>query len=304
MKAVRLYEPVGIRGLTYEDTPDPLPAVGDVLVRVHACGITPGELDWPLWTDPLGHQRDYLVPAHEFSGVVVALGWGAAGVSVGDEVFGLISGYRDGAAAELIAIEARDVAPKPRTVDHVTAAAVPQAGLTSWQALVDHGHLDAGQTVLVHGAGGALGLVAVQLARSLGAHVIGAGRSGAQSRVLEMGAERFVDVEQDRWWDSVGQVDVVYDVVGGDIAARSVANVKPGGAFVTVIAPPPETRPDIRIVNFVREPGRAQLTHIAQLVDAGQLRVQVGAVYPLSETRKAFTDQANRDVRGKIILQP
>src|SRR5262249_27859401 len=161
-------------------------------VKVHACGITPGELDWPLWTDPLGHKRDYIIPAHEFSGVVVGLGWGTAGVSVGGEVFGLINGYRDGAAAGLIAIQAPDGAPKPRSVDDVTAAAIPQAGLTSWQALFDHGHLQKGQTVLVLGAGGAIGVVALQLAHQVGARALGAGRAGVKSHVLASGADAFV----------------------------------------------------------------------------------------------------------------
>ena len=149
MKAARVHEPVGfegIDGIVYEDAPDPVPAVGDALVKVHAAGFTPTELQWPLWTDRAGRDRAPIIPAHEFSGVVVALGYGTAGVSMGDEVYGLIDGYRDGAAAELIAIEARDVAPKPTTIDHVHAAAVPQAGLTSWQALFDHGQLAAGQT--------------------------------------------------------------------------------------------------------------------------------------------------------------
>src|SRR5919202_5397684 len=154
MKAVRLHQAVGIEGLVYEEAPEPSPAIGDVLVRVHACGITPTELYWPIWTDRSGHERQSIIPGHEFSGVVVGLGHGTAGVAVGDEVYGLIDGYRDGAAAEYIAIEARDVAPKPTTVDHVEAAALPQAGLTSWQALFDHGHLEAGQSVLVHGAAG------------------------------------------------------------------------------------------------------------------------------------------------------
>jgi NADPH:quinone reductase-like Zn-dependent oxidoreductase len=304
MKAVRLYEPVGISGLRYEDAPDPVPSIGDVLVKVHACGITPTELDWPLWTDQLGHKRDYIVPAHEFSGEVVAVAWGTAGLAVGDEVFGLISGLRDGAAAEYLAVEARDVAPKPKTLDHVAAAAIPQAGLTSWQALFDRGLLEAGQTVLILGGGGALGIVAIQLARPVGANVIGAGRSGVRSHVLDVGADSFVDLEQDRWWDSVGQADLVYDIVGGEVANRAMSVLKPGGAFVSVVLPPSEVRPDIRFVNFVREPGRAYLKEIANRVDAGQLRVEVGAVYPLSETQKAFTDQSNRTVKGKVILQP
>jgi NADPH:quinone reductase-like Zn-dependent oxidoreductase len=220
------------------------------------------------------------------------------------EVFGLIMGYRDGAAAEYIAVEAQHVAPKPRTLDHVHAAAVPQAGLTSWQALFDHGHLDAGQTVVIHGAGGSVGLVAVQLAHQAGAHVIGTGRSSVKSRVLEMGADRFVDLEQDRWWDAVGQVDLVYDIVGGDVLARSVALVKPGGALVTVMFPPSEIRQDIRTVHFVREPSRVQLQKLAEMIDGGKLCADVGAVYPLSDTRNAFADQSNHKVRGKVILQP
>jgi NADPH:quinone reductase-like Zn-dependent oxidoreductase len=224
---------------------------------------------------------------------------------VGDEVFGLINGYRDGAAAEYIAVEARDVAPKPRRVDHVQAAAIPQAGLTSRQALFDHGRLSAGQTVVILGAGGALGLVGVQLAHLAGAHVIATGRSGVRSSVLEMGADRFVDLEQDRWWDTVGQVDLVYDTIyAGDVAEHAVGIVKPGGAFVTVTFPPTEIRSDIRTVSFVREPGRAQLMEIAQMVDTGKLQAPASAVYPLSETQRAFEDQANRSVRGKVILQP
>jgi NADPH:quinone reductase-like Zn-dependent oxidoreductase len=306
MKAIRLHEPIGIEGLVYEDAPDPTPALGDVLVKVHAGGITPTELEWPIWTDRAGHKRDAIIPAQEFSGVVAALGFGTAGVAIGDEVYGLIMAYWDGAAAEYMTIEARDVAPKPTTLDHVHAATLPQAGLTSWQALFDHGHLAAGQTVAILGAGGAVGTVAVQLARSVGAHVIGTGRSHVQSLVLELGADRFVDLEQDRWEDAVGQVDLVYDIIGGDVLARSAALVKPGGALVSVMgAPPPAARPDIRTVGFVRQPNRAQLVEIARLVDTGQLRPPpIGAVYPLAEAREAFAAQASRRVAGKVILQP
>ncbi len=304
MKAVRLHEPIGIKGLVYEEAPDPVPAFGDVLVQVHACGITPTELDWPIWTDQLGHQRAYIIPAQEFSGVVVGLGYGTASCAVGDEVFGLITAYRDGAAADYLAVEARDVALKPQTVDHVHAAAIPQAGLTSWQALFDYGHLVAGQTVVIHGAGGSLGHIAVQLARSVGARVIGTGRSRDRSAILELGAERFVDLEQERWEDALGPVDVVYDTIGGAILARSVAIVKPGGVLVTVVGPPPDSRPDIRVVNFIRESSRSQLKKLAQLVDTGQLRPQVGAVYPLAKALEAFTAKANHGATGKVILQP
>jgi NADPH:quinone reductase-like Zn-dependent oxidoreductase len=307
MKAVRIQKPEGfegIEGLSYEDAPDPQPSIGDALVHVHAASFTPTELTWPLWTDRNGHDRDSLIPAHEGSGVVVALGYGTAGVSVGDEVFGLIDGYRDGWAAEYVAIEARSLAPKPTTVDFVEAAAIPQAGLTSWQALFDHGHLESGQTVVIHGAGGGVGSMAVQLAHWAGARVIGTGRASARQRVLELGADEFVDVERDGWETTIGPVDLVYDAIGGDVLAQSPAIVKPGGALVSVMAPPQTDRDDIRTVHFVRDPSGAQLREIARLVDQGVLRPQVSAVYPLAQARDAFMAKSKEHIPGKVVLTP
>jgi NADPH:quinone reductase-like Zn-dependent oxidoreductase len=307
MKAVRIQKPKGfegIEGLVYEDAPDPQPAIGDALVQVRAASFTPTELTWPLWTDRAGHDRAPLIPAHEGSGVVVALGYGAAGVSVGDEVFGLIDGYRDGWAAEYVTIEARSLAPKPTTVDFVEAAAIPQAGLTSWQGLFDHGRLESGQNVVIHGAGGGVGSLAVQLARSAGAHVVGTGRANARQRVLEVGADDFVDVERDDWEAAVGQVDLVYDTIGGDVLAHSPAIVKPGGALVSVMAPPQTDRKDIRTVHFVRDPSGVQLRDIARLVDEGTLRPHVGAVYPLADAREAFMAKSTEHIPGKVMLTP
>src|SRR2546430_6861294 len=191
MKAIRIHEPKGlegIEGLVYEDAPDPQPAIGDALVQVRAASFTPTELMWPLSTDRAGHDRGSGVRAHEGSGIVVRRGYGAAGVSVGDEVYGLIDGYRDGWAAEYVAIEVRSLAPKPSTVDFIEAAAIPQAALTSWQALFDHGHLESGQTVVVHGAGGGVASMAVPLARWEGPPALGTGRAKPRQRVPHMGA--------------------------------------------------------------------------------------------------------------------
>src|SRR5262249_48311548 len=188
MKAARIEKPEGfegIDGLVYEDAPDPQPAIGDALVQVRAASFTPTELTWPIRTDRNGHDRGPFIPAHEGSGVIVALGYGAAGVSVGGEGYGLIDGYRGGGAGVYGTIEVRSRAPKPRTLDFVEAASLPQAGLTSWQALFDHGHLESGQTVLIHGAGGGVGSIGVQLAHWAGAHVIGTGRGNARQRVLK-----------------------------------------------------------------------------------------------------------------------
>jgi NADPH:quinone reductase-like Zn-dependent oxidoreductase len=234
----------------------------------------------------------------------VALGYGTAGVSVGDEVYGLIDGYRDGWAAEFVTIEARSLAPKPTSVDFVEAAAIPQAGLTSWQALFDHGRLDPGQTVVIHGAGGGVGSVGVQLARWAGAHVVGTGRANARQRVLEVGADDFVDVERDDWENAVGQVDLVYDTIGGDVLAHSPAIVKPGGALVSVMAPPQTDRKDIRTVHFVRDPSGVQLRDIARLVDEGTLHPDVGAVYPLADAREAFMAKSTEHIPGKVVLTP
>ena len=307
MKAIRLHEPKGfegIEGLVFEDAPDPQPAIGDALVQVRAASFTPTELMWPLETDRNGHDRGPRIPAHEGSGIVVALGYGAAGVSVGDEVYGLIDGYRDGWAAEYVAIEVRSLAPKPTTVDFVEAAAIPQAALTSWQALFDHGHLESGQTVVIHGAAGGVGTMAVHLARWAGAHVIGTGRANARQRVLDVGADEFVDVERDGWETSVGPVDLVYDIIGGDVLARSAAIVKPGGALVSIMAPPPTDRNDIRTVGFVRDPSGAQLRDIARLVDEGTLRPDVSAVYSLPDAREAFMAKSTEHIPGKVVLTP
>jgi NADPH:quinone reductase-like Zn-dependent oxidoreductase len=307
MKAVRVHKPEGLEGidgLVYEDAPDPQPAIGDALVQVRAASFTPTELIWPLYTDRAGHDRGALIPAHEGSGVVVELGYGTAGVAVGDEVYGLIDGYRDGWAAEYLIIEVRSLAPKPSTVDFIQAAAIPQAGLTSWQALFDHGHLESGQTVIIHGAGGGVGSIAVPLAHWAGAHVIGTGRAGAQQRVLDLGADEFVDVEQDGWQNAVAPADLVYDIIGGDVLAQSPALVKPGGALVSVMAPPQTDRDDIRTVHFVRDPSGAQLREITGLVDQGILRPQVAAVYPMADARQAFMAKSTQHIPGKVVLTP
>jgi NADPH:quinone reductase-like Zn-dependent oxidoreductase len=304
MKAIRISAPVGIDGLVYEDAPDPQPAVGDVLVRVHACGFTASELYWPMYTDRAGRDRTPIVPGHEFSGVVVGVGYGTAGIAVGDEVYGLIDGYRDGAAAELIAIEARDVALAPTSVDHVQAAALPQAGLTSWQALFDHGQLGPGQSVMIHGAAGAVGSLAVQLAKAKGARVVGTGRAKVASLVGDLGADEFIDVEQDGWEDGAEQVDVVFDTIGGDVLAKSSKVVKSGGALISVASPPPEDRDDIRTVFFIRDPSGPQLVELARLVDAGTVQPQVGAVFSLADAREAFTAKSSGGIPGRVVLQP
>jgi NADPH:quinone reductase-like Zn-dependent oxidoreductase len=304
MKAIRIHEPTGISGLVFEEAPDAKPFFCDVLVKVAACGITHTELDYPVWTCRAGHRRTSIIPGAEVSGVVAALGLGTAGIAVGEEVFGLTDQWRDGTAAEYVAVEARNVAPKPATADHVHAAAVPRAGLTAWQALFDHGKLAKGQTVIIHGAGGAVGSTAVQLARWAGADVIGTGRSHSRSLVTELGADRFVALDADRLEDAAGQADLVFDTIGGEVLARSPILLRAGGTLVSVAGPPPATRDDIKTVAFIQESNRAQLIELARLVDEGHLRPQVGAVYPLAQAAQAFSAKAAGGIPGRIVLQP
>jgi NADPH:quinone reductase-like Zn-dependent oxidoreductase len=306
MKAIRLHEPTGISGLVFEEVPDAKPGLCDVLVKVAACGITHNELDWPVWTCRAGHRRASIIPGNEVSGVVAALGYGTAGFAVGDEVFGLTDQLRDGAAAGYVAVEARNVALKPRTADHVHAAAVPRAGLTAWQGLFDHGKLAKGQTVVIHGAGGAVGSTAVQLARWAGAEVIGTGRSHSRALVTELGADRYVALDTEQLEDLAGQADLVFDTIGGEVIAQSPALLRPGGMLVTIKADAqlPAGRDDISTVVFIQESSRAQLTELARLLDEGQLRPQVGAVYPLAQAAEAFGAKAAGGISGRVILQP
>ena len=311
MKAIRLHEPTGVDGLVFEEVPDATPMACDVLIKVAACGITHNELDWPLWTCRAGHRRSSIIPGHEVSGVVAGLGYGTAGFAIGDEVYGLTDQFRDGAAAEYVAVEARNVASKPQTVDHVHAAAVPRAGLTAWQALFEHGKLAKGQTVVIHGAAGAVGSTAVQLARWAGAEVIGTGRQRVRAQVMELGADRYIaldddDAGTDRLADVAGQADLVFDTIGGDVLAQSPALLRPGGTLVIIKAdaPRPAGRDDITTVVFIQESSRAQLAELARLVDEGHLRPQAGPVYPLAEAAQGYRAKAAGGICGRVILRP
>lgn len=291
----------GTGGLALTELPHPHAAENDVVVRVHAAGFTRGELDWPAtWTDRAGRDRTPSVPGHELSGVVAELGYGTTGLSVGQRVFGLTDWARNGSLAEYTAVEARNLAPLPADVDHTVAAALPIAGLTAWQGLFDHGRLQAGQTVLVHGAAGSVGSIAVQLAREAGARVIATGRAADQETALGLGADAFVDLQADRLEDT-GQVDVVLDVIGGGILDRSAALVRPGGTLVTIAAPPAAKPADGRAVFFVVEPDRARLADLAQRLRDGRLAPVVGEVRPLAEAPAAFA--AGHRGRGRTIIR-
>src|SRR3954463_11964131 len=223
MKAIVVTdEAAGTAGMTLVERPEPPAAINDVIVEVHASGWVPTELAWPsTWTDRRGRDRTSSIPGHELAGVVSALGYGTTGVSAGQRVLGLTDWHRDGTLAEYVAVEARNLAPLPGDVDFTAGAslpvsgaapsrggaALPISGLTAWQGLFDHGRLQAGQTVLAHGAAGAVGTMVTQLAREAGAYVIGTGRAADRQKALDFGAQEFVDLENDALED-IGGVDL------------------------------------------------------------------------------------------------
>jgi NADPH:quinone reductase-like Zn-dependent oxidoreductase len=302
MKAIVVTnQAAGTSGMTLVERPDPVPAINDVVVEVHASGFVPTELSWPsTWTDRLGRDRTPSVPGHELAGVVTAVGYGTTGVEVGQRVFGLTDWYRDGTLAQYVAVEARNVARLPDDIEFVVGASLPISGLTAWQGLFEHGGLQARQRVLVHGAAGAVGSMVTQLAREFGAYVIGTGRAADRDKALEFGAQEFVDLENDAL-DVVGPVDLVFDVIGGDVQKRSAALVRPGGTLVSIVGPA-EARPaDGVAVDFVVEADRAQLSEVVQRVRDGRLQTNIGNVSVFDDAVAALNPTER--VTGKPIIR-
>ncbi|MBS1660716.1 MAG: NADP-dependent oxidoreductase [Bacteroidetes bacterium] len=302
MKAIVVTDQAaGTAGMKLAERPEPKATMNEVLVRVHASAITGDELSWPsTWTDRFDRDRTPSIPGHELAGVVTALGYGTTGLSVGQRVFGLTDWYRDGALAEYIALDARSLAPLPGDVDFTVGAALVMPGLTAWQGLFDHGRLQSGQSVLVHGAAGVVGSMAVQLAREAGAYVIGTGRASGRQTALDFGVKEFIDLDNDTLED-VGSVDLVFDVIGGDIAKRSVGIIRPRGTLVTV-AGPIEARPtDGRTIDFIVVSDRAQLSEIVHRFRQGRLRTNIGDIVSLDEAIASFNSPTR--AKGKTIIR-
>jgi NADPH:quinone reductase-like Zn-dependent oxidoreductase len=291
----------GTAGMRLAERPEPQAAINDAVVEVHASGFVPTETAWPsTWADRRGLDRAPSIPGHELAGIVTALGYGTTGVSLGQRVLGLADWHRDGTLAEYVAIEARNLAPLPGDVDFTVGASLPISGLTAWQGLFDHGRLRAGQSVLAHGAAGALGSMVTQLAREAGAYVIGTGRAADRQKALDYGAHEFVDLDNDNLGD-VGGVDLVFDVIGGDVQKQSASLIRAGGTLVSVVGPA-EARPaDGLAVDFVVESDRAQLNEVVQRVRDGKLRTNIGNVATLDEAVAALNPSDR--VTGKTIIR-
>lgn len=308
MKAIRIHGRGGPDQLMYEDAPQPHPGAGEVLVRVYATGVIANELKWDeTYQSRAGSTRSLPIPGHDLSGVVEEVGPGVTTLARGSEVYALTAFDRDGAEAEYTIALPGELAPKPRSLNHVQAAAVPLTALTAWQALFEHADLVAGQSVLIHGAAGGVGVFAVQLARWKGADVIATASARNRDFLRELGANEVIDYSTTRFENVVHDVDLVFDLVGGDTLQRSWQAIKPGGALVSVVSPRPSFEEakayDARPTWFVVEPNREQLIQIGTLIDAGRIRPIVETVLPLSQARQAYEQGARGHTRGKIVLR-
>jgi NADPH:quinone reductase-like Zn-dependent oxidoreductase len=307
MKAIRIHTRSGPEAFVYEDAPQPHPGEGEVLVRVYATSVMWQEPTWAeTWKTPTGVDRDLPIPGHDLSGLVAEVGTGVTDVAIGEAVYALTEFWRDGAAAEYAIARATDLAPKPRSLDYVQAAGVPLVGLTAWQALFDHARLSAGQSVLIHGAAGGVGSMAVQLAHWVGANVIGTASARNRDFLRGLGADEVIDYTSTRFEDMLHDVDIVLDTIGGDTMERSWSVLKKGGLLVSVFSPPPKEQAKahgVRALFFVVQPNRAELIQIGDLIDAGQVQPVIETVFPLSEARQAFERALSGHTRGKIILR-
>src|SRR5437660_1083052 len=308
MKAIRLHGRGGPDRLVYEDAPQPHPGPGEVLVRVYATGVIATELKWDeTYQTPAGDPRALPSPGRELSGVVEEVGPGVTTLVKGAEDYAMIGYRRDGAEAEFTIALPSELAPKPRTLDYVQAAAVPLTALTAWQAFFEHASLVAGQTVLIHGAAGGVGVFAVQLAHWAGAQVIATASARNRDFLHELGANEVIDYTTTRFEDVVQEVDLVFDTVGGDTLQRSWQVIKPGGVLVSIVSPQPPADVakghDARFAWFIVEPNREELIQIGTLIDAGHLRPIIDTVFPLAQARQAYEQGARGHTRGKIVLR-
>jgi NADPH:quinone reductase-like Zn-dependent oxidoreductase len=303
MKAIRIHERGGPEVLRYEDAPVPEPGDREILIRVHAAGVTRGELEWfPTWFTRISQPRPLpVVPGHEFSGEVVELGASAEGVSVGDQVFGLSDWFSDGALAEYCVTQPDFVISRPDSLDDLSAAATPIAALAAWQGLMQRGRLASGHRVLVHGGAGAVGQFAVQIARWRGAHVIATCAPHNEAFVREAGAHETLDYRASSFESEVSGIDLLFDTVGGDMLDRCWHALNPNGRLVTVTNEGMYSKdPRVKSAFFIVEPDRMQLEDIADWICGGILKPAVDRVLPLARAREAFE---TKGLRGKSVVR-
>lgn len=307
MKAVRIHEYGGPEVLRFEDAPRPEPGPGELLIRVHAAGVNP--VDWKVRQGFAKERLKYkmpFIPGWDVSGVIESTGPAVTRLKPGDQVYSRPDISRDGAYAEYIVVKESEVALKPRSIDHINAAAIPLAALTAWQSLFDAAKLAAGQTVLIHGAAGGVGTFAVQFASLKGARVIGTASKKNHEFLRSLGADELIDYNAVKFEDVLHDVDVVLDTITGETEARSYQVMKKGGIYVSILTPPsPEkaAQHGMRCAHTFVQANAEQLSEIAKLVDSGKVKPIIERVFPLSEARAAQESNATGHTRGKIVLR-
>ncbi len=303
---MRLDDSRGAPALVADAAPMPQPGEGQLLVRVHAAGVTRTEIIWyPTTHTADGGKRTGAILGHEFSGVIEAVGAGLDSAQVGKEVFGMNDWFADGATAEYCLTVPTSVAAKPARLSHAEAASVPIGALTAWQGLFDHAKLQAGERILIHGGSGSVGIFAVQLARRAGAHVTATASQRNFSLLSQLGADELIDYGSERFEERVRDPDVIFDTVGGETLQRSWNLLKPGSGRMVTIAADSEGTKDARTEKafFIVEPNREQLTEIARLLDTGELQCFVDVIVPFANAANAyFGTIAGRSGRGKSVL--
>lgn len=307
MKAVRIHAYGGSDVLRYEDAPRPMPGKDEVLIRVNASSVNP--FDVAVRSGYLAGYFNYTFPliiGTDVSGVIEEVGEGVTTLSVGDEVYTRAGVMRDGGNAEYVVMPAIDVAAKPRSIDHIHTAALPHVTLCAWQALFEQAHLQKGQTVLIHGAGGGVGHIAIQLAKQAGARVIGTASTNIEL-VKELGADQVIDYTTTPFESIVHDVDVVLDTVGGDTQERSWQTLKPGGILISTIQAPSEETAKAHGVRqamvFTNPPIGPTLTKVAEMVDAGQIKPIACEVFPLEQIKEAHKLIESKHSGGKVVMQ-
>jgi NADPH:quinone reductase-like Zn-dependent oxidoreductase len=280
------------------ELPQPEPGEGELLISVHAVGVTRTELDWyPTTYAKDGTPRQRAVPGHEFSGVIAALGKNTKSFEVGQEIYGMSGWFVDGATAEFCLTQPQNIARKPVTLTHEAAATVPIGALTAWQGLFERAKLQPGERVLVQGGAGAVGLFAVQLAHLHGAHVIATASQKNLQLVAELGADEVLDYKATRFEDRSDKVDVVFDTAGGDALDRSWGVLNASGRLVTIVSGLPDNAEQrVKDAFFIVEPSQMQLLEVARLLDSGTLKTYINAVVPFEEASDAYSGA----VRGKL----
>jgi NADPH:quinone reductase-like Zn-dependent oxidoreductase len=305
MKAMQLHQtPQGFT-LHPAQVPQPTPGKTDILIRVHAAGVIPTELEWePTTHTKTGAKRSNAIPSHEFSGVIKAKGDAVHDFNIGQAVYGFNDWYAEGALAEFCLTEPSSIAPKPSTLDDGQAATIPISALTAWQALFNHAKLQPNERVLIHGGSGGVGIFAVQLAHRHGAYVISTASTKNLSLVKQLGANEVIDYKTQQFQDVVRDIDVVLDTVGGKTLELSSSVLKPGGRLVTIVSEPSkETDRHIQKIFFIVEPNQQQLIEIGKLLDAGSLKTFVNATLPLEEAAKAYEKHLPNELGyGKIVI--